>query len=213
MSDDGSALDRKARSWSILYFDPQVLAGPADEIVGSEMTIRKPVFDDWRVRRIMVRLYMAEVKRAEAIRRQELLFNLIALVGSRASRGSDLAPPVGRAKAAIDDAPWRGWSLRELAEESGISRFQLIRGFACATGLTPHAYIVQRRIELVRELIRRGVPLADAALQSGFADQSHMTRIFVRKYGFSPGAYARPCFHAGRLCSERSGSRPSPRTT
>ncbi|MGH6676412.1 MAG: helix-turn-helix domain-containing protein, partial [Xanthobacteraceae bacterium] len=58
-------------------------------------------------------------------------------------------------------------------------------------GLTPHTYVMQRRIELARRLIARRVGLAEAALSSGFADQSHMTRIFVRNYGISPGAYAR----------------------
>ena len=74
---------------------------------------------------------------------------------------------------------------------SGLDRFQVLRSFARATGMTPHAYLVQRRIDLVRRLIASGQPLAQAAVASGFADQSHMTRIFVRKYGISPGAYAR----------------------
>ncbi|MCG5481567.1 MAG: AraC family transcriptional regulator, partial [Ensifer alkalisoli] len=55
---------------------------------------------------------------------------------------------------------------------------------------TPHAYLVQRRIDIVRQLIAKRTPLADAAVAGGFADQSHMTRVFVRKYGFTPGAYA-----------------------
>jgi AraC-like DNA-binding protein len=47
-----------------------------------------------------------------------------------------------------------------------------------------------RRLGRARDLIRRGVPLVEAALSSGFADQSHMTRVFTRKYGVSPRAYA-----------------------
>ena len=82
-------------------------------------------------------------------------------------------------------------TLSDLAVASGLDRFQMLRSFTRATGLTPHAYLVQRRIDLARRLIASGQPLADAAIASGFADQSHMTRIFVRKYGISPGAYAR----------------------
>lgn len=67
----------------------------------------------------------------------------------------------------------------------------MLRGFVRATGLTPHAYLMQRRIGLARRLIARGLPLAEAAAASGFADQSHMTRAFGRAYGLSPGAYAR----------------------
>ncbi|MNW13279.1 Virulence regulon transcriptional activator VirF [compost metagenome] len=56
--------------------------------------------------------------------------------------------------------------------------------------MTPHAYQIQRRLLLARQLIRRGMTLADAAAASGFADQSHMTRLFVRTYGVSPRRYA-----------------------
>jgi AraC-like DNA-binding protein len=90
----------------------------------------------------------------------------------------------------IDDAPAAAVSLAELAGVAGLSRFQLVRQFARATGLTPHAYLIQRRIEAARVLLARGSALADAAAASGFADQSHMTRIFIRTYGITPGAYA-----------------------
>ena len=49
---------------------------------------------------------------------------------------------------------------------------------------------MQRRIDLARRMIAGGSSLAEAAIASGFADQSHMTRTFIRKYGLSPGAYA-----------------------
>lgn len=56
--------------------------------------------------------------------------------------------------------------------------------------MTPHAYQVQRRLLLARGWIRAGATLADAAAAGGFSDQSHMTRLFVRAYGLSPGRYA-----------------------
>jgi len=80
-------------------------------------------------------------------------------------------------------------SLDELAALSGISRFQLLRGFARETGITPHAYLVQRRVRLARQLLADGQTPAQAAIQAGFADQSHMTRAFVRQLGITPGRY------------------------
>jgi AraC-like DNA-binding protein len=94
------------------------------------------------------------------------------------------------AKCLIDDDPAAAITLAVLARASGLSRFQVLRGFVRATGLTPHAYLVQRRIDLARRLIARRSTLAEASAAAGFADQSHMTRIFVRKYGITPGAYA-----------------------
>lgn len=80
-------------------------------------------------------------------------------------------------------------SLAELATLSGVSRFQLLRGFAREIGITPHAYLVQRRVRLARQLLADGQTPAQAALLAGFADQSHMTRAFVRQLGVTPSRY------------------------
>jgi AraC-like DNA-binding protein len=82
-------------------------------------------------------------------------------------------------------------SLSELAALAGVSRFQLLRRFAAVHGCTPHAWLMQQRAERARALIRGGAALAESAAACGFADQSHMTRIFARQFGFTPGAWQR----------------------
>src|SRR3546814_8508426 len=78
-----------------------------------------------------------------------------------------------------------------MAALAGFSRCQTLRAFADLTGLTPHAYTVQKRLDLARLWIRRETPLAEAAIEAGFGDQSHMHRAFVARYGYTPGQYAR----------------------
>ena len=56
--------------------------------------------------------------------------------------------------------------------------------------MTPHAYLVQRRLALARSLLDAGRPIADAAAAAGFADQAHLTRAFRRSLGYTPAAYA-----------------------
>jgi AraC-like DNA-binding protein len=127
-----------------------------------------------------------------SVAREEMMLMLLAEV-MRDGNGfvADPIPaPISAARNLIDDDPAAAITLADLARESGLSRFQVLRGFVRATGLTAHAYILQRRIAAARRLIAQGRPLAEAALDSGFADQSHMTRMFVRTYGISPGAYA-----------------------
>jgi AraC-like DNA-binding protein len=96
---------------------------------------------------------------------------------------------VKRARAYIDEKFASDFSLDDLAGFAGLSRFHLVRIFKRATGLTPVAYRNQRRIDAARRLLRRGLPIAEIALEVGFADQSHLTRQFQRLMGTSPARY------------------------
>lgn len=82
-------------------------------------------------------------------------------------------------------------SLTELARQFACTPYHLIRCFKKECGLTPYAYLLRLRLERARELIRRGRPLVDTALETGFADQSHLTRHFKAHYGISPGEFRR----------------------
>ena len=79
---------------------------------------------------------------------------------------------------------------RATADRREGMAYQLIRGFARELGLTPHAYILQRRVALARRLIRARRALAEAAVLAGFYDQGHLTRCFVRQFGVTPRRYA-----------------------
>jgi AraC-like DNA-binding protein len=82
-------------------------------------------------------------------------------------------------------------TLADMSKQAGLSRFHFLRSFAKATGLTPHAFQLQARLHLARRMILSGQPLAAVATDAGFADQSHLTRLFQRSYGMTPGSYAR----------------------
>lgn len=80
-------------------------------------------------------------------------------------------------------------SLGVLAQAADMGRYQLIRAFRAATGLTPHAYLLNARINQGRELLGQGVALADVAYRLGFADQAHFQRAFKAHVGMTPGRY------------------------
>ncbi|CAH2933601.1 MAG: Transcriptional regulator, AraC family [uncultured Paraburkholderia sp.] len=184
-----------------------------------EVELTRPVVHDPLLKLLFERLFAVAVQPSDAgddLAREQALLALIAhLLSAHASRdlgralGRDVGRklgcdtnrhahalsslsrgPIARAKARIDDDPSAPLTLADLADEAGISRFQLLRSFAHETGLPPHAYRMQRRVVLARQLIARGVSLADAAAAAGFADQSHMTRAFVRLLGVTPANYA-----------------------
>ncbi|TCR66435.1 AraC family transcriptional regulator [Bosea sp. BK604] len=77
-------------------------------------------------------------------------------------------------------------TLEQLGAEVGLTPFQLIALFKRSTGLTPHAYLTQLRLKAAIAALGRGAPIAAAALDAGFYDQSALTRHFKRAYGITP---------------------------
>jgi AraC-like DNA-binding protein len=81
--------------------------------------------------------------------------------------------------------------LRRLGQAAGVTRFQVIRDFKKVLGLTPAAFIRDRRQRRASLLIQQGANLADAAFAAGFSDQSHLSRIFRSTHGMTPGMFRR----------------------
>jgi AraC family transcriptional regulator len=83
-------------------------------------------------------------------------------------------------------------TLETLALECGLSRSHFARAFKKTTGLPPHRWLLDRRVERARELLlNSALPIADIADLCGFADQSHFTRVFTNALGVSPGEWRR----------------------
>ncbi len=196
---DGMPIGDAGRSWRMLYFAPAIIgeaAGDMNEGVQKTCEFSQPVMENAKTATLFQQLFSTMTTTSNTssqLHREELLLRLLeGIVRERSDHDDLYTPPlpIRTAMDLIDDEPAALITLADLARESGLSRFQVLRGFVRATGFTPHAYLMQRRIDLARRLIARGSGLADTAAVSGFADQSHMTRLFVRTYGVSPGAYA-----------------------
>jgi AraC-like DNA-binding protein len=123
---------------------------------------------------------------------------LVDFLGRLIVRWADLdaVPPVRHASKAIDrvrdylDAHLgQEAELAELARIAGLSRSHFIRAFRKETGLTPHAYLLDRRFRAAGRLLGRGEPPGDVAVACGFFDQSHLNRVFKARMGVTPGIY------------------------
>lgn len=78
----------------------------------------------------------------------------------------------------------------EVAAAVGLDPFTFGRGFKLATGMTPHQYIIRCRLRRAMRLLVRGeLPLADIALEVGCSCQSHLTTLFRKHLGTTPGAF------------------------
>jgi AraC-like DNA-binding protein len=101
------------------------------------------------------------------------------------------ASGVERARAYLCAHVAEAVDLNTLARAAFLSKYHLVRAFARAHGLTPHAYQMQLRLARARALIERGTGISHATYAAGFADQSHLTRRFREYFGYTPAAYAR----------------------
>lgn len=80
-------------------------------------------------------------------------------------------------------------SIEDLSRVTNISKYHFIRLFRSQFGLTPHQYILNHRINMVRLALATGSPPTDVAHRFGFFDVSHLNRRFKRSYGVTPKQY------------------------
>lgn len=87
--------------------------------------------------------------------------------------------------------------LAQICRHAGLSKSALLRAFTKEKGVTPYRYLENIRIQEAKRLLGTGVPPLEAAMRTGFSDQSHFTNYFGSFLGLSPGAY-REIFSASR---------------
>lgn len=194
---DGAPLGTlPVRSWRMVFLAPELVTRIAAQEGIDDVELVHPAVRDARLTASFEQLFARALRDdpdAPLAREEALVLVVAQLLKRHATRAlshAGAAPVVRMARERLDAAPAAAVTLEELAALGGVSRFQLLRGFAREVGITPHAYLIQSRTRMARALIARGSPIAVAAIEAGFADQSHLTRAFTRQFGISPGRYA-----------------------
>jgi AraC-like DNA-binding protein len=122
------------------------------------------------------------------------LVDVLLCAGLVRSRDVDTGGSVGaadRARELLTSRLAHPPTLQELADAVGANRFVLLRAFRRRHGVPPHAFVLRLRVERARRLLARGADISQTSFELGFADQPHMSRIFKRIVGLSPGVYQR----------------------
>jgi AraC family transcriptional regulator len=115
-------------------------------------------------------------------------------------------------------------TTKDLASAANLSTFHFCRAFRVSFNMTPHAYVMRRRIERAQGLmLQTDTSLGQIAMDCGLADQAHFNRLFRRLVGDSPGAWRRarkmapalraPAHHATEaspMCTDQIQPAPSP---
>ncbi|NTG47988.1 helix-turn-helix transcriptional regulator [Agrobacterium rhizogenes] len=122
-----------------------------------------------------------------------LLINVLQLRGPQPRRRSELATwQLRRAVDYIEANCLRTIRLEELASLTGLSQSHFSHAFKASTGLPPHQWQTRARLERAKQLLLKGdTPLTNVAVETGFADQAHFTRVFRKNVGTTPASWKR----------------------
>lgn len=190
---DGGAGTDDGLCYRMLYLEPTLLRQALPPSVELPFVPDPVVSDATLVRTLLSGLEDLETE-LEELAVDQLIEDLATCL-SRHTRAS------GRTTSKLDTARMklvrdylaenanRAISSIELESTVDLDRFEIARQFRRLFGTSPHRYLVMRRVAWARTLIERGRPLADVAVETGFADQSHLNRQFKKAFGMTPGRW------------------------
>lgn len=162
----------------------------------TEILFRTGFYHDPECFDLLVRLFKVLLTSPSIIEQESGFLEVFGLLAHRHGLLEVRASAAGRDQTRISktislfrDRLGESITLSEVAEQFSCTPYHLIRSFKKECGLSPHAYLLRLRLEKARELIRHGRRLVDVALETGFADQSHLNRHFKANYGITPGGF------------------------
>ena len=159
------------------------------------------VVNDPPLFRALLDLHIKLEAKASALEQQSHFVSTMALLLERQTAGQFASgtkstaekedPKIRLVRDYLRDHYAENVSLSHLTSLTNLSPFYLLRVFRSRAGFPPHEYQTQVRIAHARRLIRSGTPLSQAAIETGFFDQSHLSRNFKRIVGVTPRQYFR----------------------
>jgi AraC-like DNA-binding protein len=196
---EGRPANEAGWDYRMIYMPGADVAGLlADEKQGCAGTPYFPetVIDDPQTMRLLHDAHVcSEARDATQLEKSSRLTAAVVQLAQRhgqMSSGMQSCAPlpgaVKRAREYIDAHLVENPSLDMISDAAGMSAFHLLRAFKRAIGVAPHAYLVQRRVEMAKHLLLKGLPLRQVAITVGYCDQGHLSREFRRFFGVPPGS-------------------------
>ena len=180
---------------------PPFLTKMAYEITGRSdgvLPLREPVIQDLRLARQMLELQTVLETASFRLEKEERILAVFFALYSRHSsesvrelRHEREKTPILRACEYLQDCTEENVSLETLSAVAGLSPFHFSRMFTKEMGVPPHTYQLQVRLQKATDLLASGCSVTDVAFATGFCDQSHLQKVFKKKYGITPGQYGR----------------------
>lgn len=186
--------------YRIIRIRPGLFSRIVSEAVGRDLgtpRFDRLVADDSRTFRLLLDLHLKLEQHASPLEQESEFFSAVGVLVSRQLAACPAPRPVGdepRHVKTIRDYLKSHYaenvSLSRLTSLTNLSPFYLLRVFRHRVGFPPHEYQTQVRIAHARKLLLEGRPIAHVALETGFCDQSHLSRNFKRIVGMTPGRFS-----------------------
>ncbi len=195
----GHAVDETGWTYRVLYPDPSILQQAASDVLERSQGIPyfpHPVIADKQLAQLIWKLHLAlEDSSSKLEQDSRLLWTLAQLITRHADSRFELksigkeSQSIQRVRDYLEANYTENLSLEQLAAIANLSPFYFLRTFRNQVGLPPHSYLNQLRLTHAKIFLNQGVEISQVAHETGFADQSHLTRQFKRMFGVTPGQY------------------------
>lgn len=191
---NGEILDYRA-----VNIGTDVMLQAVKEITGQEYT---PHFTQNVVYQSDITIYLGDlyrtiIERSPKLEKEEAFFFLLEQVLQKYAQPfeeADIREPTPQVQMLceyIEEHYTENITLDELLSMTSFSKSYLLRAFTRQTGVSPYRYLQTIRLDRVKKLLEQGVPPIDAAIITGFSDQSHFTNFFKQFIGLTPKQYQR----------------------
>ena len=193
------AFDSLGVSYRMIFVDAESMRYAASDALGTETGVpffpTAVIFDKDTIRQYLSLHYALE-QPSSSLERQTLLLNFLTTLVTRFGESRTRPRPLGLERQAVGRALdylyehyAENISLENLARIANLSPFHFNRVFSEQYGMPPHAFQTQLRVFRAKTLLREGWSISQVAFQTGFADQSHLTRHFKRLVAVTPGQF------------------------
>lgn len=190
-------IDGRTLDYRCINVPPETMSKAAFEITGKEYLpyFAPPVVFHSELVPLLRELHMIIMEEERGFRKEEIFFFLLEqLIKEFSEEGIEPSLAEENRETRIicnflEENYMKNITLDELSELTGLSKYYLLRSFTKQKGISPYRYLETIRIDRAKKLLEKGVLPIEAALQTGFTDQSHFSNFFKKFIGLTPKQY------------------------
>ncbi|PKL04048.1 MAG: AraC family transcriptional regulator [Synergistetes bacterium HGW-Synergistetes-1] len=190
-------IDGRTLDYRCINVHPETMSKAAFEITGKEYLpyFSPAVIFHSELASLLRELHMIIMEEEKDFRKEEIFFFLLEqLIEEFSEEGIEQSGPEENRETKIicnylEKNYMKNITLDELSGLTGLSKYYLLRSFTKQKGISPYRYLETIRIDRAKKLLEQGVLPIEAALQTGFTDQSHFSNFFKKFIGLTPKQY------------------------